>query len=81
MALLKPSKSPPDSTSAKTILLLRMDQRKQKAALLTKARVARAKLSLEDSERDIAHSGIIRPGLNRGRGIKRRRIKTSRGKN
>ena len=38
-------------------LLLRMDQRKQKAALLeAKARVARAKLSLEDSERDIART-------------------------
>lgn len=38
-------------------LLLRMDQRKQKAALLeAKARVARAKLSLEDSERDMGRT-------------------------
>lgn len=38
-------------------LLLRMDQRKQKAALLeAKARVARAKLSMEDAEREQART-------------------------
>lgn len=38
-------------------LLLQMDQRKQKAALLeAKARVARAKLSLEDAEREQART-------------------------